>query len=685
MSKSLLVSTIILMCVLLICGNVPIAQAADISFQDVAADPASGIDYQRVPSAEIAAVQALQERSLTQPFTMDEMPFLPMEPHGMPGTAILDFDLDGDLDIFVTNGPGAPHSLFANQLAQTGTATFVDVAEVAGVGAAEMDGNGVCHGDLDNDGDPDLLVLGRSQANRLFENLGDGTFRAVDGCGLDLDLSSHISCTMGDVDGDGLLDIAVANAFELENFFPIFVVPFDLNQHNQLYLNNGDLTFTNVSSQAGLDDLDAVPHGAATISWAISMVDLDLDGDLDIIYGDDNGGIPTRKIDPVNGVDRGFIQILVNDGSGHFSSHAVNNRPESAGSWMGLGFGDLNCDGTIDIFGSNFGDYNMPSIGLPYFLGDQASRPLFGHGDGSFSDPGLGGDLVSSSFGWGNAIFDYDNDGDSDVLYHGGLDMIVMALEDNPGIILENRGCNGFTYDLDALGARHGRRNVHGVAIGDLDRNGFVDVVSVSNFVVPQDAPRIPSPAAYGGVLDAHRFFVPIFAPVAPGQMAWTGLEMEPGNLSIELNGGNGNGGVTVKTVGAVGLTDRGKVNRDGVGAVVSFLPDGGVQAMMPITAGASHVSAHAAEAYFGLGQAASGTLEVLWPGGARNRLYDVAAGETVLMPEIPCSFDENWCHKGKYMSCVARSLNSLARAGVISRKAKSRYLKSAERAFDEQ
>lgn len=356
------------------------------TFSETAAD--SGIDFQRAPSADFPAMQALRQQSLIEPISQRAYgPLMPLSPYGQPGVAIFDHDRDGDLDIYVTNGAGAASALYSNQLTETGVATYVDVARRAGVSAEDMDQNGVCHGDTDNDGDEDLLVMGRDTPNRFFENRGNGSFVEIDDSRLNLDASSHIGCAMGDVDGDGFIDIAIANAFDLSSSTAIFTVPFAANQHNQLYLNTGDNTFVDASER--IQTLDQVPAGAGTITWAIAMVDIDQDGDIDIVQADDNGAIPTTKADPSSGVDRGFIQVLFNDGTGHFTAKAQSQRPESPGSWMGLGFADINADGHLDIFGSNFGDYNMSTIGLPYQLGDQASRWLISTGPGEFEDPGL--------------------------------------------------------------------------------------------------------------------------------------------------------------------------------------------------------------------------------------------------------------------------------------------------------
>lgn len=652
--------------------------ASAVTFSETAAD--SGIDFQRAPSADFPLVQELREQSLVEPISQSaHAPFLPMSPYGQPGIAVFDHDNDGDLDIYVTNGAGAPAALYANQLADSGVVTFVDIASSAGVGAEDMDQNGVCHGDTDNDGDADILVMGRNTPNRFFENQGNGTFVEITHSGLNVDSLSHIGCSMGDIDGDGLIDIAIANAFDLSTFGAIFIEPFAANQRNQLYLNSGNNAFIDVSER--IASLDRVPPGAATITWAIAMVDIDQDGDLDIVQADDSGAIPTTKVDPVNGVDRGFIQVLFNDGTGHFVAKAQHQRPESPGAWMGLGFADFNADGHLDIFGSNFGDYNIPTVGLPlpYELGDQASRWLVSNGSGTFDDPGVG-DTVSSAFGWGNAVFDYDNDGDTDMLYHGSLDVNFLVLVDNPGVVIENVG-NGASYRVDdeALGHRHQRRTVHGVATGDMNRDGWVDVVSVANLRVPKVTPLVRGPVTYGSTLDPYNSFVPTYASTGVGDlMVWTGLDYLPGNLSIEQNNGKaGNGSVTLRAVGSVDITEHGRVNRDGLGAVIRFTPHRGSTAIIPILSGGTKSSSHASEAYFGLGARRAGIAEVLWPGGVRNRLYGIKNGERVVLPEIPCSFDGDESLR-QYVRCVHSSLLELAEAGVIESHSIPRYFASA-------
>ncbi|MFG6101415.1 VCBS repeat-containing protein [Leptothoe sp. EHU-05/26/07-4] len=334
-------------------------EQSNITFTDIVTDVNSGIDYSRVESERNAIFEQLRQQPV---FTPDDLPNVPLFARGLPGVAVLDYDDDGDLDVYVTNGPGATNSLYSNQLKETGQLSFVDVAQAVGVSATDQDSNGVVYGDIDNDGDHDLLVLGSGEPNRLFENQGDGTFVDItefSGIGGGDRYSS--SASFGDVNGDGLLDIVVANAFDFDNIIPIVAEPFALNEHNQLFINTGNNTFVDASATSGIENLtgfsEGVPDGVATITWAISLVDYDLDGDLDIIQADDQAAVPPAE--PLGGVDRGLIHILQNDGTGNFTDVTVEANLDIPGAWMGLSFGDFNADGNLDIFVSNFGDYEI--------------------------------------------------------------------------------------------------------------------------------------------------------------------------------------------------------------------------------------------------------------------------------------------------------------------------------------
>lgn len=654
---------------LLVLGASALAQG--VTFRDIA-NSEHGITYRRTPSADNAIAEAIRQRGTTSKF---DVLLGPIKERGAPGVALLDFDRDGDLDVYVTNGPGHANSLYSNQLRETGQVRFRDVARQVGAGLAAQDSTGVCFGDVDNDGDEDLYVLGAGMPNHLLEwrngRYVDVTSRAGVGGG---DLN-HSSCAMSDLDGDGRLDLFIGNTFDWQNKMPIMVEPFALNQPNQLFMNRGGRRYVDVSARAGI-------QGAVNdISWAVALFDYDADGDDDIFVANDQGAIPPARY---GGVDRGFVRTYKNDGHAHFTEVTAETGLGKPESHMGFAVADFDGDGTLDLAISNIGDYIEPFFGIPYTLGDQTQRWFLNNGDGTFRDPGVGPALVSSGWSWGISPLDYDNDGDFDYVGLGGFDMSLIVDESNPGPILVNDGNAHFSADL-ALAADHGSRNDHGVAVGDLDGNGFEDVVSVSIVNRPAALPQALYPFPYGGYLDGIAGFAPVWSLTGNGDEArWSGIVMDNGTLAIELNqGGNGRKGVDVDVLGSIGLTDHGKVNRDGIGAIVSFTPDGGRKATQPVLGGSSLASEDSLTAHFGIGDTASGTVEVVWPGRVKNRLYGVAAGEKVRFPEIPCSFDSGLA-RGAYRACVNNAVRDLHRAGEIDRAQRDRFLASALRAYDE-
>ena len=648
---------------------------AGVRFHDLAADRDSGIDYRRVPSVTNAVFETIKTQPL---YTMPLVVATPEKPRGSPGVALLDFDGDGDLDLYVTNGPGAANSLYSNRFEETGALRFEDVAEAAGVAATDQDSTGVCFGDLDNDGDPDLVVLGRSEPNLLFENKGDGTFRnATAESGLGESDLGHTDCSVGDVDGDGLLDLAIANSYDWSRRTATLVEPWEHNHPNQLFANEGELRFRDVSASSGILELTGFQppqEGAATITWAVTLVDYDQDGDLDLFQADDQGGVPPKA------GSRGLIQVLTNDGTGKFTAVTRQVGTDMPGtSWMGFAFADFNCDGHMDVFATNFGDYAFSALDVPYERGQLSSRAFFGTPEGALVDAGPG-PLRATPFGWSVMAPDLDNDGDPDVVFFGSLDGTIHTITaDNPGTVLLNQGCSGnFGADLDSLAADHTRRNVHGGARGDLNRDGFPDLVTASAFRIPDEVPLKRYPIEHDSPFDASAWFVEAFSPVGGGAFSWNGFQFPDGRLAVEVNEGNDNGWVEIRTLGTVGVLPDGRVNRDGVGAVIRVTPEGGRTTLSPVTGGSSFASQNALAQLFGLGRAEAATVEVLWPGGTVNRLRDVRAGERIVFPEIPCDPRDPSLGRRKYRSCVTGALELLGDRGLLSRGLAARFLESA-------
>lgn len=669
---------------------IPLFSHAEISFRNIAIEPDKGLKYARNPTPELLANREYL-------FNIGEVPIqdgntqFPYKWAGSPGVAIFDFDADGDLDIYVTNGPDNANSLFKNLLIESGTMSFQDVTESAGIAAIAQDSTGVCFGDIDNDGDHDLLVLGRDGAHRLYENQGNGYFEDISSkAGVSGRYKGSSSCSMGDINNDGLLDIAVANTFDWITHEAIVYEPFMLNQHNALYLNVGKNRFVDISESSGIQLINFplttdVPPGAAGISWSIAFVDYDQDGDVDLVITDDQGEIPHAGL---GGIDRGFFRILENDGYGYFKDVTEQLNLFQNGAWKASAFADFDCNGTLDFFASNVGDFRFPYVGISYQIGDNSSKWFLQHSKGFFIDPGLG-NLRSTPFGWGNAVFDYDNDGDADIVFYGGQDSGLTVEATNPGIILQNQDCSAiFTYASQAASdTDHTRRNVHGLAVGDLDNNGFPDIVTVSNLDIPDQTPLLFAPETKG-VFDETAFMVPIWTAQPELAVFWpteprAAFEFDKGSLSVELNSGdNANNWLKVSLLGTVGITINGRSNRDGIGATVRFTPENGHTVMYPVMSGGSTSSQHSLVLTLGLGPARKGTLEILWPGGTLNRFYDLPANHLIQIPEIPCSVDANWESPDKYHECVNKVLRELENVAVIDSDVRYQLEHSTMRAF---
>jgi len=669
---------------LVVCAAPALADGG-VVFTDIAENNGAGITYLRQPNPDRLARQASIEARGTIPnseWRDVRANETPMKPWGAPGVALLDYDQDGDLDIYVPNGPGAPNSLYSNQLVETGTVSFVDVAAAAGVQLTDQESTGVCYGDIDNDGDEDIYVTGVGEPNRLLESQLADTGQPVY---VDITIASGAgggnthsgTCSMGDFNGDGLLDIFVGNTYDgwATQRRPTFVdETCPCLEQNQLFTNLGGNTFRDDSAVSGVENLDSLPGGAFT--WVTAAVDVDQDGDVDLMTADTQGPVagPTSA-------GRGYNRIFLNDGTGYFDDVTDEIGLDKKGTWMASAWGDFDCNGQLDFFSTNVGDYVTGSVGVA------PSQWFLQNSDHTFSDPNGAG--LASAFGWGAVASDYDNDGDTDIYYHGGFDVMTVILADNPGILLQNHDCTAnFDYDFGAITRDHAPRLVEGVAAGDLNNDGFDDFVSVAGSRIVPDGFYLPFSGIlappFGSALDPLTRFEGVWIG-GPDHITFLHPTIIGGDLSVEINSGNnGNGWVELNFLGGVGIAPGAGVNRDGIGAVAHFTPAGGKTSIRPVLAGANFNSQDELTRRFGLGTAASGDLDVLWPGGVHNRLYDIQSGETLTVPEIPCSYDAAWGNFGQYNACVMQALNAYKDAGYITDAQRNRLRDSAWRAFNE-
>jgi hypothetical protein len=384
------------------------------------------------------------------------------------GLALIDYDNDGRLDLFVPNGAtlrspteGPGCRLFKN----LGGLSFRDVTEEALLTFNRW-GMGVAVGDYDGDGFDDVYItcFGR---NALLRNQGDGTFADVTDAADVGDEAWGTGCAWSDLDGDGDLDLYVANFLHFDPANPpphttfkdveVFAGPVGLPPTaDVLYENLGDGTFRNVTAESGC--------GAVSPMYGLNVAILDFDGDgkPDIFVGNDSS--PNFLFQNLGGMrfkDIGMQSGLAANGEGAFQAT------------MGIAIADVNGNGLPDVFTSNFSsDTNTLHINLARMIFEDRTQ-LYGLGS------------VSTTFlGWATAFYDFGHDGWEDLIVFNGhvyphatratLDSDLLQ----PPLLFERRGRRFERVAAEESGPWLDEAYCDRSAVfGDLDSDGDVDII----------------------------------------------------------------------------------------------------------------------------------------------------------------------------------------------------------------
>jgi hypothetical protein len=515
------------------------------------------------------------------------------------GVALIDYDGDGDLDIFVVQGtvleagkspaearfPPAAGSkpgnrLFRNMLKETGKLQFVDVTEEAGLAYTGY-GMGVAVGDYNNDGYPDLLVTNFG-SNILYRNNGNGTFTNVTKEAGVEDAGWSTSAAFVDYDRDGLLDLYVAHYLD----FTVkgntecsdatgqrdYCAPSAYKAvRHRLYRNLGNGKFQDVTQSAGI--------GAAIgPGLGVTCADFNGDGWPDIYVAND-----------------GAANLLwLNNGNGTFRetallSGAAYSADGVARAGMGVTAGDFDGSGNESVFVTNL---TREGATLYRNNNNNRARDTFGNNRNSdFSDATAQFGLYQPTFpftGFGVAWFDYDNDGRPDLFIANGGVTSMESLRGEPypfhqrNLLLHNEasrfrdvsGEAGPPFALSEVG--------RGAAFGDVDNDGRIDIVVSNNngplrLLLNETQPR------------GH----------------W---------LEVRLQG--------VKS------------NRDGIGARVGALRPGQTTLWRRASTDGSYLSASDVRVHFGLGDLRKTILVVQWPDGLSEKWEDVQGDALITLRE---------------------------------------------------
>lgn len=574
---------------------------------------------------------------------------------GWAGVALLDYDNDGLLDIFFTNGLSQPDALYRN----IGDGNFKDIAETVGLASTEQHG-AVASGDLDNDGDPDLVLTKDCSLGTLNEDgnaIPDGEILVYwnqngqfeeQRLGLPPIIQERGTCPVSvelvDTNLDGLLDISVSNGMDLDQTYPWIYRKIITESTDFIYLNDTEHSFSTFASffaQLGteihnINDMNEPPEDLQRVTFTSAYIDIDRNGFPDKISG--HGG--------------GMLSVYLQNQEGFYVLDGKVTGPE--GLWMGMALADFDGDSDIDIYATNqglspliLGYDNIPwdgleSIGEGQFRESEVLNPFHSvylfdgeafefQADWSFeSENLLPGDLFDGmpdengmlrypewkepenlrrlGWSWGATAVDIDADGWMDVVFNGNncaAPMSIIGSEERgagPGGVLRNQAGQGlqdmtWKWGLANLDANNEYPDGRGLAVGDLNNDGFPDIVFAN---------RSYNPSQSGP------------------------LEQIAGTPNIFLSQGHPNNWLQIDLVGE-------ESNRDGIGSMIR-IDDDETSKFYIFEAGGTTNSSNERLFTVGLGQQTKVTVKILFPSGTKCTIKKVRANQRITIKEGECS-----------------------------------------------
>ena len=510
--------------------------------------------------------------------TMDEFANIHLIKMNGSGGAWIDYDLDGDWDLYLVNCQGEENNITNAFYENIGNGKFIKAINTGSEDIGE--GMSVSVADYDNDGYPDLFITNYGNF-KLFRNNGNKTFTDVSSIAFPDGIKDwwYGGSTWGDYDLDGDLDLYIAGYvdFSRRPKYTNLRFPMDFGGlPNTIYRNNGDGTFEDLTSK-----LDVLSD-ASRKSMQVLFHDFNEDGFPDIFVANDTDA-------------NGFY---LNRGDGTFKVFSGPSGISTTDGSMGVAIGDINNDGLSDIVYTN---YAAEVNAIAYLIDNKSSN------DGklknavftqNFDSPMIH-KLSWPKISWGPGLFDLDNDGDLDLFFANGHLNSVSGDNRQSNLLFKNNGGGLFQDISHSSGILKTGQRIHRSAMfADYNNDGKTDMFITVNGQQIEDGKgnTIQDPYQGRGILLQNQ------------------SETNNNWIKIRLEG--------IKS------------NRDAYGSAVSIISNKIKQKQFLIS-GEGYFSSHAKELYFGIGKSnIIENIEIKWPNGLIQQFKDISPNQTIHFTE---------------------------------------------------